>query len=279
MNKTIKALLIVLLSLIIAILIAILVFFIRGDFSANNFNGSQIKLVDSYEADLKTTNKINLNLKSADIEIKNAENEAITLKLYSNTESAFSVDDSEGMLSVIENSDSNKYFFVNVQKKIVVFVPEDYKGEYSLNTHSGDIVANNDLSNCIVNTSTHSGDITLNNARDISISTDSGDITISKISNKASISTSNGDIRIDEFILNEVSDITSSSGDITITTLDMINNLNITSSSGDVNIKNNKSPCYVETQTDSGDVDVDKSDRKSDVVLKIKTASGDIDVD
>jgi len=278
MSKLIKSLLIVLLSLLIIALSATMIFFIRNDFSNLNFGTAEMKLTDSYETDVNSVSKINLGLKSADVEIKESENELISVEIYSNTDSEIKIDSADNTLSVTERGDNSSGVFFNTQKKVIVFVPATYAGEYSLNTHSGDITAENDLLNNTVNASTHSGDIVLKNTRDITLSTSSGDITINKNDYKAEISTSSGEIEINEFNLKEVSDIASSSGDINIGTLDMLNNLNITSSSGDVEINTNKSNCYVETETGSGDVGIKNSDRKSDIVLKIKTSSGDIEV-
>ena len=279
MNKVIKTLLIILLSLVIIALTVTMIFFIKNDFSSFNIGNVEMKLVDSYETDLSSVNRISADLNSADIEIKKSENEKISLQFYSNTKSSITVDNANYTLSVAENKDNRSGIFINTQKKLVVFVPEAYGGEFSLSTHSGDITAEKDLTANAVNASAQSGDITLKNIGSITASTSSGDIRISKIDYKASITTSSGDIEIHEFNLKDVSDITASSGDVKIEILDMINNLYITTSSGDVEVEKDNSTCYVETETNSGDVKVNKSDRKSDIVLKIKTSSGDIEVE
>ena len=55
-------------------------------------------------------------------------------------------------------------------------------------------------------------------------------------------------------------------------------NSSIYTVSGDVDVNNHKNNFYVETNTKSGDVNINKIDRKSDIVLSIKTTSGDINV-
>ena len=279
MNKVIRTLLIILLSLVIIALTVTMIFFIKNDFSSFNIGNVEMKLVDSYETDLSSVNRISTDLNSADIEIKKSKNEKIALQFYSNTKSSITVDNANYALSVAENKDNSSGIFINTQKKLVVFVPEAYGGEFSRNTHSGDITVENDLSKNIVKVSSHSGDIRLSNTGDVNIATNSGDISIAKIDYKASVVTSSGNIEIHEFNLKEASELTASSGDVEIKKLDMINNLNITTSSGDVEIEKNNSTCYVETKTDSGSVNVKNSDRKSDIVLNITTSSGDIEVE
>ena len=252
MSKIIKFLLILVLLAVIVALVFTMVFFINKDYNIN--------LIDSYEADVNSIDKFDLNLKSTDIEIKESKNEKILVEYYSNTDSDVKIKCEDNNIIVDENeTQKNINFSINNSKKVILYVPETYVGDYELKTQSGDINSEIDLSNNNVKVSSSSGDISLYVVSNIDVLTSSGDISVDKI--------------------NERADIKSSSGDINIGKLNIKEDSSISSSSGDINIGSNESNCYIETKTSSGDVNVNKSDRKSDLVLKITTSSGDIRVD
>ena len=252
MNKAIKILLIIFLVLLIAFLVCGIVFFA-------NKNLREIKLNNKFEADVSEVNKIYLDLGSIDVELKESDKDKILVEYYSNTDKDIEITNKENCITIEKdaNYDVNKFVFFNY-KKVVIYVPKTFIGEYELKVQSGDIKSEIDLSNNLANITTSSGDISLNIIGEANVTSSSGDIKINKISKKANI--------------------TASSGDININTLDIKDSSSITASSGDIEIKNNQSNCYVEAETRSGDTKVNKSDRKSDIVLKIKTSSGDINV-
>ena len=162
----------------------------------------------------------------------------------------------------------------NTRRKVVIYVPNTYKGLFDLNTRSGDISSKTDLSNNSIEVETSSGDVYFSQTGAITISTKSGDIKINKIFKEGTLSSLSGDIVLDEVLKKII--ISTSSGDVRIDKLEIVTNSSISTSSGDVYISNNKSNCYVETKTSSGDALINKSNRKSDLVLKINTSSGDI---
>lgn len=277
MNKIIKILLILILLMVCIILTGVMIFFMKNDF--RNVN---MELIDSYETSISEVEKFDFDLNSTDIEIKESNNDKILVEYYSNIDTDVKIENKDKNIIVDEtkSKDNNfKFVFFGVNKKIVIYVPESFEGEFDLKGKSGDIKSEIDLPNNKVNISLQSGDILLKNTNEIDVSTSSGDIKIYGINKKANISSSSGDIDIDKLKIDEKSNITSSSGDINIDTLEIKQNSNITSTSGDVTIKRNQSNCYIETKTSSGDVEVNKNDRKSDIILKIKTTSGDIKVD
>lgn len=256
MNKIIKILLIIILLFIIISLTAVMAFFIKNDF--RDFN---MELIDSYETEVGEIDRFYLELNSTDIEIKESQNDKILVEYYSNTDTDVKIENKDNNIVIEESKNDKKIkrIFFNNRKKVILFVPETYVGEYELKTKSGDIKSEIDLSNNKVNISSNSGDVSLKAVSNIDISTSSGDIEIYQI--------------------NKESKINSSSGDICIDILNIEENSSITSTSGDVTIRKNQSDCYIETDTEHGDVEVNKNDRKSDIVLKIKTTSGDISVD
>ena len=104
---------------------------------------------------------------------------------------------------------------------------------------------------------TASGKITLNGANKLKAETISGDIKINSIENNCEISSTSGNIIVDRANINENSFIKTNSGNVVI---------------------NNKNDIYVETETTSGDADVQNNNRMSEIVLDITTTSGNIKV-
>lgn len=104
---------------------------------------------------------------------------------------------------------------------------------------------------------TASGKITLNGANKLKAEAISGDIKINSIENNCEISSTSGNIIVDRANINENSFIKTNSGNVVI---------------------NNKNDIYVETETTSGDVDVQNNNRMSEIVLDITTTSGNIKV-
>lgn len=104
---------------------------------------------------------------------------------------------------------------------------------------------------------TASGKITLNGANKLKAEAISGDIKINSIENNCKISSTSGNIIVDRANINENSFIKTNSGNVVI---------------------NNKNDIYVETETTSGDADVQNNNRMSEIVLDITTTSGNIKV-
>lgn len=262
-NRKLTIVLIVILSLFAFSLIGGLVFSLA---TGHNFNFSfdfinpKMSLTDSYETYVNDINKVYLNLHSTDIEIKESTNEKLLVEYYSNRDNNAEIEYSDNLVKVDEDNYNVSCFgFCNSRRKVVVYVPTTYLGKFDLNTKSGDVNIDVDLSNNKVNVYVMSGDISLNIVGAVNASTISGDIRIDKITESAVLKTT--------------------SGDVFVKTLDIKENSKIGTISGDVNVNNNQSNCYVESSAVSGDVRISNSDRKSDIVLTINVISGDINVD
>ena len=259
-SKNLIISLIVLLSIFVIGLATGLFILIRKGYDLNfliKFNKEKTKLVEKIEKETEEVNNIKLNVYSTDVEIKESDN-VIRLEYYSNTEENAKIEFENGSIILDEQKyETDCIGFCNVNRKVVIYVPESYDGNYDIETTSGDISSKiNMLNNTKIKTT--SGDIKLNNTNNITINTTSGDIDINKINNKIDAKTTSGDIDINK--------------------LNIETNSLIQTTSGDVEIDNNMSGCYIETNSVSGDIKVSKSDRKSDLILKIKTTSGDISV-
>lgn len=159
------------------------------------------------------------------------------------------------------------------------------------------------------NFKTSSGDITVGNGNEITLQTSSGNIKVGSfnkllaetssgdievgIIGESSIKTSSGEImvesakrlhaetssgEIDINTIEEYCNLTTSSGGIDIESINVIENSFINAKSGSVDIRS-KNDIYIETETRTGDVDVNNNNRMAQIVLKITTTSGSIKVD
>ena len=271
---------IVLLSIIALSLTGLFIFLLTNgknfsfDFSFD-FNSKPLSLVDSYETD-PNIRLITLNLHSTDVFVKESTNEKILVEYYSNRENNARIEYTEDTIKINEEDyDLSCIGFCNSRRKVVVYVPSIYEGEYNIATKSGDITSEIDMSNSKVNVSAMSGDVKLNVTSNINVSTMSGDIRI-EATNDINASAMSGDMEIGS--ISKYAKLKTMSGDVHIRNLNIEEDSFIDTSSGDVKVDNNDSNCYIETKTSSGDTRINSSDRKSDITLKVTTSSGDISV-
>lgn len=271
---------IVLLSIIALSLTGLFIFLLTNgknfsfDFSFD-FNSKPLSLVDSYETD-PNIHLITLNLHSTDVFVKESTNEKILVEYYSNRENNARIEYTEDTIKINEEDyDLSCIGFCNSRRKVVVYVPSIYEGEYNIATKSGDITSEIDMSNSKVNVSAMSGDVKLNVTSNINVSTMSGDIRI-EATNDINASAMSGDMEIGS--ISKYAKLKTMSGDVHIRNLNIEEDSFIDTSSGDVKVDNNDSNCYIETKTSSGDTRINSSDRKSDITLKVTTSSGDISV-
>lgn len=279
-SKDIIILSIVLLSILAILLIVGFVYLLQGNYNIFNiqldFSDSNMELVDTKEAQADSINNIDFKLYSADVELKKSENENIKVEIYTNKEKNIKVEAIENVFKIEELDEKKSKIVFNERKKVIVYVPESYLGEFNIVATSGDINSEIDAPGNKFNIVTTSGDIDLNSIGASSIVVTSGDIDINKANDGLKITTTSGDIKISKISKNV--DINVTSGDINIDELDIKENSRIEAKSGDVTINNNVCNCYVEAETNSGDKSINKFDRKSEIELKIKTTSGDISV-
>ena len=279
-NKSLTITLIVILSVFALVITGGLVFIlVKGEdfrFVINNDVAVNMNLVDSYETKIEEVDKIYLNLVSTDVEIKESENEKILLEYYSNKENNAKIEYSNNTIKLDEqNYRTTCIGFCNIRRKVILYLPKEYKNEIEIITVSGDINSEIDLTENKTKIETTSGDVKIKSVDNIDIKTISGDVKVENTKN-IDVKTTSGDIEIKD--VQETLNIKTISGDVTIDTLSIKEQSNINTTSGDVKIKTNETNCYVEVETTSGDKNINSSDRKSDIVLKVKTISGDISV-
>lgn len=258
-SKNVIITLIVVLSLFAIGLTSVMIMVIKN---SSNFNfvfslrGSKAKLVESTEYDTDMIDSIKISTYSTDIEIRES-NDKIKIEYYSSSEKnpkimmenrVVTIDEKEDEVSCVGICDTNR--------KVVIYLPASYTGSMNFITKSGDIYARTLLKNVSIDTA--SGDIELKEVSDTTIRTVSGDVEIYMVGNAINVKTTSGDIEIQNFNIKE--------------------NSILESVSGDIEISNNICNCYVDSHTVTGDIHVNKSDRRSELEVKIKTTSGDIDV-
>ena len=259
-NRTLSIVLITILSFLVVLLSCALVFALNRNSDFNfvfDFSKRNLKLIDKLEIDYNRVKRLSFNLNSTDIEIKESNDNNIIVEYYSNKDINPIMEFESDVITVDEEKNAKVcYGFCNLNKKIILYVPNAFTGEYDIKAKSGDIKSNVTLNNVFI--STVSGDLSLDNISIGSISTVSGDVDIKNLNKNAIIKTVSGDVEIDNMIIDS--------------------NSSIFTVSGDVDVNNHKNNFYVETNTKSGDININKIDRKSDIILSIKTTSGDINV-
>ena len=258
-NKNIIITLIIVLSFFAIGLTSVMIMVIKNSSDFNfvfSLRGSKAKLVESSEYDTDMIDGIKITTYSTDIEIRES-SDKIKIQYYSSSRKnpkimmenrIVTIDEKEDEVSCVGICDTNR--------KVVIYLPTSYAGLLDIVTKSGDIDSRTLLKNTNINTT--SGDIELKEVSNVNIKTTSGDVEIYAVENFINVKTTSGDIEIQNFDIKE--------------------NSILESVSGDIEISNNLSNCYVDTHTLTGDIHINKSDRRNELEVRIKTTSGDIDV-
>lgn len=273
MNKTIKILLITILSLFVVILTLVMIKLLNQ--KEINFDIITKKSILIHEKEyIDNFNSISVDTKSTDIYVKKSTDNEIKVKIYGNEKDKADsyIEDEKLIITKKEKNTSCFGICIYKQNKIELYLPEKINSKLIIKTSSGDVKVKNfsDLDSEITTTSgdikisklnslnayTTSGDIIINNANSLNASVTSGDVTIDNISN-LNITTSSGDVVIKKFDIKSNSSIKTTSGDVLITSI---------------------SDSYVDASSKSGDIGINNSNRYSQNELKIRTTSGDITV-
>ena len=298
-SKVWKIILIIILSLIVIALVNFMIFAIinkdKGfnvDFSLISFGDNTEKIFEK-EYNPEEIDRIKVDVSSSNVKIEKADVDKIKVTAYGGKNERIVEAINEKELSI--SKENTKVFifamFYWCNEEIIIQVPNECDEEFNIHTSSGDIMAPNLESNIITfeassgkiecgninngSFKSSSGDITIGSGNEVTLQTSSGNIKAGDF-NKLSAEASSGDIEINR--IEEYCNLKTSSGNIDIEALNIIENSSIDAKSGNVDI-NGKNDIYVETETGSGNDNVNTNNRKSDIVLKITTTSGNINVD
>lgn len=235
------------------------------------FNSKTTLLLDEvYE---ENVSKIDVDVISADIHIKEAEDNTLRVVAYGKEKETIESTFENDTLSIRRTGNQFCFGFCFGKEEITIYMPRDNKVDMVLKTVSGDIeIASFLYSN--VDAKTTSGDIKVEEVSNVKLKSVSGDIYLEKGSSVEVASTS-GDLRLNN-VLTSIN-AKSVSGDIRIEKLELEMDSTIHTTSGDVTI-GDSNDLYIETNTLSGDINISNNNRYANTTLKIETTSGDIRV-
>ena len=291
MNKSLAIFLVILLTIVVAALTGGFIYMLNNNipFSFDWFVGENKYSTTLVEAKTFDTIKdINIYSKNGDVTIEESEDNKISVELYSDKVEEEYIKDGNEINVKLYNKAGFAFNFKT--DRILVKLPKEYANKISINNNVGDIKITS-IDSASTNIVSTIGDINIESINDANITNDIGDIKIEKINtiisvnktgdvkinnvNEADIKVDTGDIKITN--LNNKMNIKSGIGDVKIENVTLTSNSTINGSTGDVIIKN-ITGAYVEANTKIGDVKVNNTDRKSDIVLTINNSTGDIKV-
>ena len=298
---------IVLYVVLIIILLSFMVFALfKREFTFNLGDYEKVELYNEVYT-LEDVDKLNVNMVSTDITIKDSEDENIRVVINGKEDrkDRYSVRNDDKNLKIDEKAYSTFCFgFCFYNDEVIVYLPKSFNKNMNIKGTSSDVHVMNsydskmdiqtvsggikvqDANDMIARTT--SGDITINDAMDIEVKTTSGEVTI-RSGKKVKVETTSGDISLDEADELEVHStsgevkigktgnvtISTISGDVEVRDLTVSGESYIGTTSGEV-VVSKVNDVYVETKSTSGDSNIGSSNRNSLNTLKIKTTSGDI---
>lgn len=284
--------LIILLSLTVFLLTTFMVIMINKKINLNfNFLYSQrieeLQIDKTYEYNF---DKINIKSDASDIEIKQSENDNISVKIYALKDTS-SVTDNETELNIDVKQKKCIGMCINKKiSKVELYIPENYEKEINIETNYGDIKISS-FEKLNLNIKEDAGDINIEKANIVDINNEYGDIKINEINNgvikesagdieinkanNININNNMGDIKINE--INESVEISGDAGDIKINNLNITKNSSIKTNAGDIKISNTND-IYIDSKTDIGDVKIRENNKDAEIKLIINNNLGDIKV-
>lgn len=275
MKKSTTIILIVACSIIAVLLSMILIFCLYKNISFGSFKyhiGVSKKLIEKKEFDY--VNNISIKTNMSDVNIKKSTDGNIKVELYSNHIKNHSIsNDSEELKIFLEDNKRWFNFFRNKNANIVIYLPENYDKEITINSNSGDV--NVDSFNlCSLNVFLDTGDIKAESLETLKANIKTGDVKVENIGDLV-VSTKTGDVKVNN--INNYLDINTNIGDIKLDRVLLNNNSNIKSNIGDIKIKSLNGR-YVNATSRVGEVKIENNNRFSDIELTITSDVGDIKV-
>ena len=272
MNKIIKLLLILILSIIVVVLSLFLCKYVNSDYDfkfSSVFSNTSTNLIESKE--FYSINDIIINSNIADVEIKNNSQNNFKVDVYSEKKENYSIDVNNNNLYINIEDDNNIIF--NKHSKLVLYVPSDYNKLVKIVNKTGDVEVES-LMYLNLDIESNTGDVEIDSVDSLNYRNSVGDLEINNI-NTLNVDCKTGDVEVNN--INKVFNIKSNTGDVDINTINISENSYIESNIGDIDIKTINN-IYVETESGIGDVDVNNGDRFSPITLRIKSSVGDIKV-
>lgn len=258
-NKGLIITLIILLSIIIFFLVMFLVTYLRGGISFKNiFESRSTNVIFEGQFNLKDINNIEIEQEAGDIIFRKSENDYVQVILYGKDEDDARIDLNGGKLN-IDYTQKNRFQFFNfgtIKNDIIIYIPSNYSNEIKIKNNYGKCEMI-DLENAIVNIDCDAGDVQLGKIKNVTIKCDYGNIEIKEILNKCNIKADCGNIKIEKISIQENSTIKADFGNVEI---------------------NDTNDIYIDTDVDLGDTNINKNNRKAEIILEIKCDCGNITI-
>lgn len=319
MKKGWIILLIIILAIFVVELFKILLFAINNknwnwfmDFGNSDNIRKEEYIRKDEKIEISNIDKINIDFKSADLNVFFTEDDEIRVVQYSYKElkedRLFQANKTSSSINIRENNKPQFHLiYIGFMDQVAydVYIPKKYEKSLEIKSISGNIEveANEKLKFDSLKISSTSGDVEMGSieAKDIEIETVSGDITLQYLENDnlklKSVSgdisvegakgivetkTTSGDIKF-KTIEGKV-DLKSTSGNINCKDFKVIDNSKAKTTSGNINLNINKdSNCKFDTKTTSGDVrmpnGINAIGTEPYVELDLETVSGNINLE
>ncbi len=205
--------------------------------------------------EVSITNKdIYVSNDAGNIKILESKNDQVTIKVLSDGKKC-NLTDTDDLFS-IECASKDKKIFFNVKAyDVFIYLPPNYINDLELESNFGDIEAQTNVSNIFIKSDC--GDVKLEEAKNVKIDMDLGKVEIDRITDYVYISTDSGDVLINHLTITKDSKISAELGEIEI---------------------KNASGMFIEAETDLGDIDINKNDRRALYTLNLVNDCGDIKV-
>ncbi|MGL6200314.1 MAG: DUF4097 family beta strand repeat-containing protein [Lachnospiraceae bacterium] len=233
------------------------------------------KLINTETVSLEDISAIDIDNSSYDIIFKRGESEEIVIKEYgkSKDKTFVTAEKSGKTLNIKSNKNIGRTWFVIVStyRYYEVYLPESYNGSMDVETSSGDIYAETNLTFSDFKVDSTSGYVELLklSAANIDIQTSSGDVEADYLDGDSKISCTSGYVEVGDIAGN--AKIETSSGDIDAGQVK--GTVEISSQSGYVDVAESGGDTKIETN--SGDVNIKNITGK----LSITTSSGYVEAD
>jgi len=313
MKTAIKTFIIISSSLIgIGIVLCVIGFSLAG-FSFQKLNNSPEYKQEVQRFIAKDITLIKTDLKNESIIIKKSSGDEIVLTYYTNESRKINCEESSGKIKLSSPNVPIEWFKVfrfnfignlfDIQKKVVIEIPNDYGKELDITTSNGSINLNDDftLSEATFQTKNSSINLSEITCEDLIVSTSNSgislkDITVEddidiKTSNssirinsckavKIKAQTSNGDIKTDDLVVSTSLNFITTNSDI-IAYDTYCDDISFVTSNGDV-VGNLTSPSHeysIRSRTSNGDSNIAESSKGStDKELYVYTSNADIEI-
>ena len=247
---------------------------------------------ESYELQLEKNyeeifNEINIDTKSANIEIKKSDDNIIKLKSYS-YEGATTEQVRNNKLSIEIEEETCKFLCINTKiSKLELYIPENYENKININNKYGNVTIDK-FENLDVDIEENAGNVKIDTVNTANIDNKYGNVEIENI-NKGNIIASAGNIEIKNSNnlkienkygnvelsnVNEYVNIDAKCGSIKIDNLNITEDSYINNDYGDIKVKHTSA--YVNAKVKLGDSKINNN--QSDVTVNITNNCGDIEV-